>query len=595
MIRHIFQRSFRLRLFAAFFLASAIPLLICSFLLSQVIRIRLERELSQQNQDHISVLADLLQKEEDALRDCSRKLAGSGRVTAALKRSSVDGADSPAAGPAADQTLINNILFDAVRGMPMEAGFDLYDRNGNILFSTQNTESLENLSPSWGILNEAAGADDLVYSATEDPTDTASPLYRAAYRITDEDGMTAGYFVANIYHSGFRRYLEGKYGTRSTLMLLSSYYRPVYCVQPLLAVSLASPLRSGILAGTNPAEIENDYRYAVSPGPSCGLYVVLRTPAVFTTGMLRLLQTITLLVVLLSLLVSALLAIRLSGQIYEPIDRLHNAMQQVSMDNLDIYVEPVQKDELGELTERFNRMTSALKYNREELLKNQKELNEAQIRMLQAQLNPHFLSNTLDTMKWISKINQVPQLATMAIDLADILRFGISPAEFVTLEDELRVLERYIEIQKIRLSDKFSFTLQVQDGLRSCIIPKMILQPLVENSILHGIDGNDNGTIALEISDLAQTEHSPAELVIAVRDNGVGFPSGMTGAYRKPENSGNHHLGLYNVNTILKKHYGNQYGLFLANETDADGKVLGAVITAKLPLSFSRSPEPQGE
>ena len=108
-------------------------------------------------------------------------------------------------------------------------------------------------------------------------------------------------------------------------------------------------------------------------------------------------------------------------------------------------------------------MVLALKANRQELVENQRELNQAQVRMLQAQLNPHFLCNTLDTMKWISKINHVPQVALMSTNLADILRFCISAEEFVTLSREVEVLNRYVEIQKIRLSDQFSFLVSLPE------------------------------------------------------------------------------------------------------------------------------------
>ena len=104
--------------------------------------------------------------------------------------------------------------------------------------------------------------------------------------------------------------------------------------------------------------------------------------------------------------------------------------------------------------------------------------------MLQAQLNPHFLCNTLDTMKWISKINQVPQVALMSTNLADILRFCITPDEFVPLRRELEILSRYVEIQRIRLSESFSYTEAVPEALLSCMVPKMLLQPLAENAIL---------------------------------------------------------------------------------------------------------------
>ena len=162
-------------------------------------------------------------------------------------------------------------------------------------------------------------------------------------------------------------------------------------------------------------------------------------------------------------------------------------------------------------------------------------MDETQIRMLQAQLNPHFLGNTLDTMKWISKINKVPQVATMSADLADILRFGISPDELVPLRREAEILERYIEIQRIRLSDGFTFTLDLPAELEDCVVPKMILQPLAE---------------------------------------------------KRNESLARGHLGLYTVDMILRKSYCEGSGLYLENP-----KAGGAVVTAVLPLRREEAEE----
>ena len=192
--------------------------------------------------------------------------------------------------------------------------------------------------------------------------------------------------------------------------------------------------------------------------------------------------------------------------------------------------------------------------------------------MLQAQLNPHFLCNTLDTMKWISKINRVPQVAEMSANLADILRFCISPEEFAPLRREVEILERYIEIQKIRMSGAFAFRVELPEELEGCLIPKMILQPLVENAILHGLEGVENGEVKVAVREEA------GMLRITVRDNGAGLPPEMAaGRYRSQEPAGRH-LGLYNVNTILTKYYGDGCGLFLENEAGG-----GAAVTAVLP------------
>lgn len=225
---------------------------------------------------------------------------------------------------------------------------------------------------------------------------------------------------------------------------------------------------------------------------------------------------------------------------------------------------------MAELAQHFNGMVAALKRNQEQLVNNQRELNQAQLRMLQAQLNPHFLCNTLDTMKWISKINQVPQVALMSTNLADILRFCISPEEFAPLSREAEILERYVEIQRIRMSGGFTYTMDLPAVLEDCLIPKMILQPLVENAILHGLEGRTDGAVRVA------AREEGGLLRITVADNGPGFsPEWMEGR-RFREGSGRH-LGLYNVDTILTKYYGRNCGLFLSSEG-------GAVVTAVLPV-----------
>ena len=255
------------------------------------------------------------------------------------------------------------------------------------------------------------------------------------------------------------------------------------------------------------------------------------------------------------------------------------------MDHLDVRLRE-SEDELGELAGRFNRMTEALEENRralllnqESLLKNQKELNEAQIRMLQAQLNPHFLGNTLDAMKWMGKIHQIPEVAEIATDLADILRFAISPKEFVPLEKEIEILKRYMEIQKIRGFSKIEFHLTVPEGLQNALVPRMVLQPLVENAILHGI--LSEGEIELCAAE------QDNELRILVKDNGKGIRKELIGPYTPPKEALGHHLGLYNVDTILKKHYGECYGLTILDRKEEEG-VCGTIVLAVLPLQRER-------
>ena len=337
-------------------------------------------------------------------------------------------------------------------------------------------------------------------------------------------------------------------------------------------------LRERLLSGQALNSGSDEFHYAVERNEPTGLYIVLRQPQVFTHDTMNLLYAISAACALVCLAASILLSLTLSRQLFRQIERLHGAIEEVSSNNnLDVYVQPEHNDELGALAERFNGMLIALKHNQQQLVENQRELNEAQIRMLQAQLNPHFLCNTLDTMKWNSKINKVPQVAVMATDLADILRFCVSPDEFVPLRRELEIIDRYVEIQRIRFSGAFVCTTDVPPELEECRVPKMILQPIVENAILHGLDGVTGGCVTVSARSDGEV------LTIRVSDNGHGFPPEMEGAYSNRDRElSRGHLGLYNVDTILRKYYGEGFGLYLENRPGG----AGASVTATLPLRY---------
>jgi two-component system sensor histidine kinase YesM len=411
------------------------------------------------------------------------------------------------------------------------------------------------------------------FVATEDATQ-AAPLLQRATPIFGKDGGTAGYLLISVYRDNLRQLLEGQEGEQNLLMLLSRFWRSVYCAQPSTAASLAPVLRQRLLAGLPLNEGGDTFLYTVAQHPATGLYVVLRRPQVFTQGTMYILYTVSLFSALACVLICILMSLLISKQLFSPLKHLRRAIGQVAHNNLDAYIPHHRQDEFGQLADRFNGMLVALRRNQEQLVANQAELNEAQIRMLQAQLNPHFLCNTLDTMKWISKINQMPDVALMSTNLADILRMSISPEEFVPLWREAEVLRRYVEIQNIRLANGLTLHIQLPTELEGHPVPKMMLQPMVENAILHGLEGMEDGWIWV------QAEAQPDDtLKIVVSDNGRGVPPELLGRYAdRPVQPG--HLGLRNVDTILRKHYGEAYGLYIENRDQGTG----AVVTATLPI-----------
>lgn len=555
--------SFRTRLFAGFLIVSLIPLLICSSMLLQIFRLQLTSRAEEEAREYLDGLSHTMDSIYAGFCRAVSTLQGNPLVTGALT------------GDGGEDTEVHKILFSATEDSRLYAGFDLYDNEGNRRYSTQGASGQKQLSTHWGILYAAHG-NELTFAACEDVSDTSLPLLQGAVPLYDQAGQQAGYLVIDLYYSGFRQIQEGKYGLRNDLIVLNQYWRPVYCEQPSLAAVLAPELRGRLLSGEQLDVTAEDFLYWVEYHEPMGLYLILRQPQVFTRDSTRLLYTVSLTCALVCVAISVLMSLKLSRQMFQPIQQLHQCISDVAHNNLDVHVPPGRDDELGELAVRFNGMVSALKYNQEELVKNQRELDETQIRMLQAQLNPHFLCNTLDTMKWISKINKVPQVALMSTNLADVLRFCISPEEFVPLRREVEVLERYIEIQKIRLSGTFTFSVEMPPELGECLTPKMILQPIVENAILHGLDGMEDGAVWVKIHQAGQ------ELLhITVTDNGPGFPPEMAGKrYSCGKAAARGRLGLYNVDTILAKYYGADCGLYLDNGPNGRG----AVVTAVLPI-----------
>ena len=562
----ILKKSFRNRLFAAMLLCSLIPLLICTAIMTQITRLRLDGKTREDGIEQTEALLSGMDFISDALTDSARRLRDTETVIHGL------GAGI------GSRLQINSLLFDATDSYRNLAVFDLYDTGGVCRYSTRGTVSAD-MSTDWGLLAAAAREPGVPqYYATEEPMDTGAPLLLGAVQLEAEDGCK-GFLVMRLYLAGFHSLTDGKYA-QSDILILSSFFRPIYSSQTYLSQTLAPELRRQLLAGETPED--GEYIYTVKCHAPTGLYLVLRQPRMFTAGTVGLLYTASLICMVICILVSVLVSFPISRQITSPLRRLMEAFDKLQQADMETQLPVEGNDEFSRLAVRFNQMVLALKSNREELISNQQELKEAQIRMLQAQLNPHFLCNTLDTMKWISKINKVPQVALMSTNLADILRFCISAEEFVPLYRELEILERYIEIQKIRLSDDFSFLQEIPEELYDCLVPKMILQPIVENAILHGLNDRQGSVIRV------RAEQKQSILRITVTDNGRGFPQELLGhPYRRDKALAKGHLGLYNVDMILRRNFGEEFGLFLER---GDGGV-GASVTASLPVRYEEETE----
>ena len=389
-----------------------------------------------------------------------------------------------------------------------------------------------------------------------------------------------GYVVADVTAAQLTALFDGQYTATSRLLLLDPFWDQVYASSDLPAKTLAARLRSQLLAGQALSDSHGAYDYFVRQEPRSGFCLVLQQPKPMTEGTAELMYLVAGLSLLLCLGLCVLASMRFSRQLFEPIRALNSAMREVEEGNLNVQLDNRRIDEMGQLSGRFNRMAQRLRQNLKDSLRQQRELNEAQIRMMQAQLNPHFLYNTLDTIKWMGKIHQAPEIATISADLADILRSSISADELVPLRQKLRLVERYVEIQNIRFSGAFALTVEVDEPLRDVPVPKLMLQPLVENAILHGFRDRSGGEIRIS------AYRAEEDLILTVRDNGCGVPEEVLAQYRDGAPRPGGHFGLHNVDAILRIRYGPDRGVRFV---PVQGE--GACIRITLPV-FRKGEEP---
>lgn len=570
-MKYRFRNCFQFRLLVCFLAVSLIPLCLCSALLVEIARISMNRDQAQVMEENTASLMAALDTLSQGFAAAGARLQNNSILSSSLLSGS------------SQETLVYSTLYAAADEIRDTCVLHLYDLQGNARYSSQNLPAAQTLNPQWGVLYASSHAQGSpVYVAVQDSSDSGA-LLQAAVLLTD-DAQPIGYLVMELYESNFRQLLGGKYGSEGEIMLLDRFWRPIYGSQQSLVRELSPALRGQLLSGAVPGENDPDYYFSICEHGDTGLFLVLRQPQAFSGSTMKILYTVSLSWALVCVVICILISIPLSRQISSPIRHLQQAFGKLEQDDLSVQVSISRRDELGQLAHAFNHMVTALKTNREELVRNQKALNEARLRMLQAQLNPHFLCNTLDTMKWISKINKVPQVALMSTNLADILRFCISDVEFVPLRRELEILQRYIEIQRIRLSDNFSFRVRIPGELEDCPVPKMILQPIVENAIIHGLSGIENSAVCVEA-----VRTDDGHLRLSVTDNGHGLPPDLAGkAYARRNVREGSHLGLYNVDTILKIHYGTDSGLFLDKGPDG----VGTTVTATLPIQTGEEKPP---
>jgi len=259
----------------------------------------------------------------------------------------------------------------------------------------------------------------------------------------------------------------------------------------------------------------------------------------------------------------------ISRSIYNPIKQLHDVTTTITKDDLQVFMTRDNVDEITELGMSFNIMIGRIRDLLDSKISEQENLKKAELRALQAQINPHFLYNTLDTIIWMAEAQKTDQVIEIVSALSSFFRISLSKGrDWITIGEEIERIKNYLTIQKMRYRDILDYRIEIEAGVEKNTILKLILQPLVENALYHGIKNKrGGGTIIVR----AQQKNAD-EILLEVADNGIGFTPEKLAQLQAElaDDSGEIKLesgyAIGNVNRRIRLYYGKQYGLAVTSE-----------------------------
>ncbi|MBM7568678.1 cache domain-containing sensor histidine kinase [Paenibacillus sacheonensis] len=282
-----------------------------------------------------------------------------------------------------------------------------------------------------------------------------------------------------------------------------------------------------------------------------------------------------LLYALCGLAISLLISFWLSHRLSRPIRDLQADMKLVERGNFGIQTEIRQMNEIGQLGRSFNMMVGRIKTLMDEIILNQESKRKSELQLLQAQINPHFLYNTLDSIVWMAEQKQHEEVVLMTSALAKLFRASITKdQEIVPIRVEAEHITNYLLIQKMRYDSQLDYDIDIADEILSRKTLKLLLQPFVENAIYHGIRGSaDKGLIT--IRGMRQGDN----IVFEVEDNGQGMAPEQVQRLLLPDDGDSRKgIGIRNVNERIKLYFGHEYGVQIRSELEA-----GTCVTITIP------------
>lgn len=314
--------------------------------------------------------------------------------------------------------------------------------------------------------------------------------------------------------------------------------------------------------------------------------IIMATPSGDIIKDVNYINYIILSMIMFSIVAIIFLIMLINKQIIIPVLKLNEFAKKAESGDMDVRANYTRNDEIGKLALVFNKMLENIKQNISDIKEKEEMKRKFEINILQAQINPHFIRNTLNIVRWMAEMMGLTSISKAIVSTVELINYNFSITDStVTVKSEIKYLEEYIYLQKLRYQNKFTSKIEVAADILDSGILKLILQPIIENSIMHGFE-KKKGIGRLSI----KGQLADGKIVFSIKDNGVGMSRESIERVMKAavnsdyEFSNIQRIGLSNVLQRIKLNYGDDYGILINSELN-----IGTEIKITLPFIVSNT------
>lgn len=342
------------------------------------------------------------------------------------------------------------------------------------------------------------------------------------------------------------------------------------------------------------SEGKNEYTAVHIHSDSTGWTTVGVIPLRYINKDLAGIQYLTVIIIVLTIIIGVTVSVIIAQSLILPLENTVNALEKFSRGDFAVRLKENRCDEIGKLNRIFNKAIKEINELMQKVTQSEILNKEMEFKTLQSQMNPHFLYNTLDAINWLAFKEKQTEICNLVAAISSLIRASISNKKsIITIEHELDYVKNYIYIQHIRYKDRFDTIYDIDESLLKQAVPKLIIQPIVENAIIHGIENSKNKNL-LYISVKCENEC----IIIIVKDTGIGMTDEKVSELLKEplntegdEQKAHTNLGLYAVHKRIQLMYGDLYGITVHSQAGEGTTVtLHIPFTKKQEIFYRQSP-----